>query len=107
MVQVTAILCFKAHSTFIVWVYRSAGHVHGVISSMTIAQVSRKVMLADVVQRHGVDHRGLIARQAKPSAREQAAEKGHRTPPPPTRELAITEPIDGAMIIKGNQAAGA
>ena len=29
---------------------------------MTIAQVSRKVMLADVVQRHGVDHRGLIAR---------------------------------------------
>jgi predicted nucleic acid-binding protein len=38
------------------------GHVHGVISSVTIAEATHKVMLADVVQRYGVDHKGLIAR---------------------------------------------
>ena len=36
--------------------------VQGVTSSVAIAEATHKVMLADVVQRHGVDHRGLIAR---------------------------------------------
>ncbi len=38
------------------------GSVHGVTSTVTIAEATHKVMLADVVQRHGVEHRGLIAR---------------------------------------------
>ena len=38
------------------------GHVRGVISSVTVAEATHKVMLAEVVQRHGVDHKGLIAR---------------------------------------------
>jgi len=38
------------------------GHVHGVTSTVAIAEATHKVMLADVVQRHGVEHRGLIAR---------------------------------------------
>ena len=38
------------------------GRVHGVTSSVAIAEATHKVMLAEVVQRHGVDHRGLIAR---------------------------------------------
>jgi len=38
------------------------GRVQGVTSSVAIAEATHKVMLADVVQRHGVDHRGLIAR---------------------------------------------
>ena len=38
------------------------GRVHGVTSSVAIAEATHKVMLADVVQRHGVDHKGLIAR---------------------------------------------
>jgi uncharacterized protein len=37
-------------------------HVQGVTSSVAIAEATHKVMLAEVVQRHGVDHRGLIAR---------------------------------------------
>ena len=36
--------------------------VQGVTSSVAIAEVTHKVMLAEVVQRHGVDHRGWIAR---------------------------------------------
>jgi predicted nucleic acid-binding protein len=38
------------------------GRVHGVTSAVAMAEATHKVMLADVVQRHGVDHRGLIAR---------------------------------------------
>jgi predicted nucleic acid-binding protein len=38
------------------------GHVQGVTSSVAVAEATHKVMLADVVQRHGVDHSGLIAR---------------------------------------------
>jgi predicted nucleic acid-binding protein len=38
------------------------GGVHGVTSSVALAEATHKVMLADVVHRHGVDHRGLIAR---------------------------------------------
>jgi predicted nucleic acid-binding protein len=38
------------------------GRVQGVTSSVAIAEATHKVMLADVVQRHGVNHRGLIAR---------------------------------------------
>ena len=36
--------------------------VQGVTSSVAILEAAHKVMLAEVVQRHGVDHRGLIAR---------------------------------------------
>ena len=36
--------------------------MHGVTSSVAIAEATHKVMLAEVVQRHGVDHRGLVAR---------------------------------------------
>lgn len=36
--------------------------MQGVVSSVAIAEATHKVMLAEVVQRHGVDHRGLIAR---------------------------------------------
>jgi uncharacterized protein len=36
--------------------------MQGVTSSVAIAEATHKVMLAEVVQRHGVDHRGLIAR---------------------------------------------
>jgi len=36
--------------------------VQGVTSSVAIAEATHKVMLAEVVQRHGVNHRGLIAR---------------------------------------------
>jgi predicted nucleic acid-binding protein len=38
------------------------GHVQSVTSSGALAEATHKVMLAEVVQRHGVDHRGLIAR---------------------------------------------
>jgi predicted nucleic acid-binding protein len=38
------------------------GRVHGVTSSVAIAEATHKVMLADVVRQHGVDHQGLIAR---------------------------------------------
>ena len=38
------------------------GRVHGVTSSVAIAEATHKVILAEVVQRHGVNHRGLIAR---------------------------------------------
>jgi predicted nucleic acid-binding protein len=38
------------------------GRVQGVTSSVAIAEATHKVMLAEVVQRHSVDHRGLIAR---------------------------------------------
>lgn len=38
------------------------GHVQSVTSSVALAEATHKVMLAEVVQRHGVDHRGLIAR---------------------------------------------
>ena len=38
------------------------GRVQGVTSSVAMAEATHKVMLAEVVQRHGVDHRGLIAR---------------------------------------------
>ncbi len=38
------------------------GSVHGVTSTVFIAEATHKVMLADVVQRYGVEHRGLIAR---------------------------------------------
>jgi predicted nucleic acid-binding protein len=38
------------------------GHVQSVTSSVSLAEATHKVMLAEVVQRHGVDHRGLIAR---------------------------------------------
>ena len=38
------------------------GRVQGVTSSVAIAEATHKIMLAEVVQRHGVDHRGLIAR---------------------------------------------
>jgi predicted nucleic acid-binding protein len=37
-------------------------HVQGVTSSVAIAEATHKVMLAEVVQRHGTDQRGLIAR---------------------------------------------
>ena len=36
--------------------------MQGVTSSVAIAEATHKVMLAEVVHRHGVDHRGLIAR---------------------------------------------
>ena len=36
--------------------------MQAVTSSVAIAEATHKVMLAEVVQRHGVDHRGLIAR---------------------------------------------
>ena len=38
------------------------GHVQSVTSSGALAEATHKVMLAEVVQRHSVDHRGLIAR---------------------------------------------
>ena len=38
------------------------GHVQSVTSSVALAEATHKVMLAEVVQRHGMDHRGLIAR---------------------------------------------
>lgn len=38
------------------------GHVHGVTSSVALAEAIHKVMLAEVVSRHGVAHQGLIAR---------------------------------------------
>ena len=38
------------------------GGVHGVTSSVVLAEATHKVMLAEVVQRHGVAHQGLIAR---------------------------------------------
>src|SRR5437773_10903329 len=38
------------------------GHVQGVTSSVALAEATHKVMLAEVVHRHGVAHQGLIAR---------------------------------------------
>ena len=38
------------------------GHVHGVTSSVALAEATHKVMLAEVVSRHRVAHQGLIAR---------------------------------------------
>ncbi len=38
------------------------GHVHGVTSSVALAEAIHKVMLAEVVSRHSVTHQGLIAR---------------------------------------------
>jgi predicted nucleic acid-binding protein len=38
------------------------GRVHGVTSSVAIAEATHKVMLADVVHQHDVGHQGLIAR---------------------------------------------
>jgi predicted nucleic acid-binding protein len=38
------------------------GSVHGVTSSVALAEATHKVMLAEVVHRHGVAHQGLIAR---------------------------------------------
>lgn len=38
------------------------GRIHGVTSAVAVAEATHKVMLAEVVSRHGVDHRGLIAR---------------------------------------------
>ena len=42
------------------------GHVQSVTSSVALAEATHKVMLAEVVQRHSVDHRGLIARLKRP-----------------------------------------
>jgi len=39
-----------------------AGRLSGVTSTVAIAEATHKVMLAEVVQRHGVDHKGLVAR---------------------------------------------
>jgi predicted nucleic acid-binding protein len=38
------------------------GRVHGVTSSVALAEATHKVMLAEVVHRHGVAYQGLIAR---------------------------------------------
>lgn len=38
------------------------GEVQGVTSSVALAEATHKVMLAEVVRRHGVPHQGLIAR---------------------------------------------
>ena len=38
------------------------GRVQGVTSSVALAEATHKVMLAEVVHRHGVAHQGLIAR---------------------------------------------
>jgi predicted nucleic acid-binding protein len=38
------------------------GHVDGVTSTVTLAEVTHKMMLAEVVARHGVRHQGLIVR---------------------------------------------
>jgi len=38
------------------------GRVHGITSSVALAEATHKVMLAEVVQRYGVAHQGLIAR---------------------------------------------
>lgn len=38
------------------------GQVHGVTSTVALAEATHKVMLADIVHRHGVPHQGLIAR---------------------------------------------
>jgi hypothetical protein len=38
------------------------GRVHGVTSSVAVAEATHKVMLAEVVHRHGVPLTGLIAR---------------------------------------------
>jgi hypothetical protein len=38
------------------------GCVHGVTSSVAVAEATHKVMLAEVVHRHGVPLTGLIAR---------------------------------------------
>ena len=38
------------------------GRVHGVTSSVALAEATHKVMLAEVVSRHGVAHQGLLAR---------------------------------------------
>lgn len=38
------------------------GQVHGVTSSVTLAEATHKVMLVEVVHRHGVPPQGLIAR---------------------------------------------
>jgi predicted nucleic acid-binding protein len=40
----------------------SQGRVHGVTSSVAVAEATHKVMLAEVVHRHGVPLAGLIAR---------------------------------------------
>ena len=38
------------------------GRVRAITSSVAVAEATHKVMLAEVVQRHGVDHKGLVSR---------------------------------------------
>ena len=54
------------------------GRVLGVTSSVALAEATHKVMLAEVVSRHGVAHQGLIARLKRHPALRDGLTSHHR-----------------------------
>jgi predicted nucleic acid-binding protein len=57
---------------------RELGRVHGVTSSVALAEATHTVMLADVVSRRGVAHQGLIARLKRHPALLDGLTSHHR-----------------------------
>jgi predicted nucleic acid-binding protein len=75
--------------------------VQGVTSSVAIAEATHKVMLAEVVQRHGVDHRGLIARLKRHPALLDGL-TNHQRVAATVRSLGLpVEPITLALLARG------
>ena len=54
------------------------GRVQGLTSSVALAEATHKVMLAEVVHRHGVAHQGLIARLKRHPALLNGLTSHHR-----------------------------
>jgi predicted nucleic acid-binding protein len=54
------------------------GRIHGVTSSVALAEATHKVMLAEVVSQHGVAHQGLIARLKRHRALLDGLTSHHR-----------------------------
>jgi predicted nucleic acid-binding protein len=54
------------------------GRVHGITSSVALAEATHKVMLAEVVHRYGVAHQGLIARLKRHPALLDGLTSHHR-----------------------------
>jgi len=77
------------------------GRISGVTSTVAVAEATHKVMLAEIVQRHGLDHKGLVARiKRHPDLLDGLTE--HKRVSATVRALNLpVEPITGDLLAKG------
>lgn len=77
------------------------GQVQGVTSTVALAEATHKVMLAEVVRRHGVPHQGLIARLKRHPALLEGLESHHQVAATAQSLPLQVEPITLPLLTQG------